>query len=72
VTKDDVFAIYDSLAEAQAILHDHLESGEHSLREALASLQRVLSEDGLPRALYDIGYFPSITLLRPVERTRRL
>jgi hypothetical protein len=72
VTKDDVFAIYDSLAEARAILHDHLECGKHSPPEALASLQRVLSEDGLPRALYDIGYFPSIMPLRLVERTRRL
>jgi hypothetical protein len=58
VTKDDVFAICNSLAEAQAILHDHLECGNHSPAEALAKLQHVLSEDGLLRALY-IGYFPS-------------
>jgi hypothetical protein len=64
VSKDDVFAIFaicDSVAEAQAILHDHLECGKHSPAEALAKLQRVLSEDGLLRALYDVGYFPPTT-----------
>jgi hypothetical protein len=47
--------------EAQAILHDHLESGKHSPAEALAKLQRVLSEHGLLRALYDVGYFSPTT-----------
>jgi hypothetical protein len=58
VSKDDVFAICDSVAEAQAILHDHLECGQHSPAEALAKLQCVLSKDGLQRALYDVGCFP--------------
>ena len=56
MNKDDVFAICDSVAEAQAILHDHLECGKHSPTEALAKLQCVLSEVGLLRAFYDVGY----------------
>jgi hypothetical protein len=63
VTKDDVFAICDSVADAQAILHDHLECGKHSPAKVLAKLQRVLSEAGLLRALYDIEYFPATTPL---------
>jgi hypothetical protein len=66
VIKDELFAICDSIAEAQAILHDRLECGKHSPAEALAKLQRVLPEDGLLRALYDIGYFPATT--PPVSR----
>jgi hypothetical protein len=58
VSKDDVFAICDGVAEARAILHDHLECGKHSPAEAQAKLHCVLSEDELLRALYDVGYFP--------------
>ena len=58
MSKNEVFAICDSVAETQAILHDHLECGKYSPAGALAKLQCVLSEDGLPRAFYDVGYFP--------------
>jgi hypothetical protein len=61
VTKDDILAICDGLAEAQAILHNHLEHGKQSPAEALAKLQRVLSEGGSLLALYDVGYFPATT-----------
>ena len=46
----DLFLICDCVAEAQAILHDHLECGNHSPAEALARLQSVLSEEALLRA----------------------
>jgi len=65
VSKDEVFAIFaicDSIAEAEAILHDHFEYGKYSPAGALAKLQCVLSDDGLLRALYDVGYFPPATL----------
>jgi hypothetical protein len=61
VSKDEVFAICDSIAEAEAILHDHLECGKYSPAEALVKLQCVLSEDGLLRALCDFGYVAPAT-----------
>jgi hypothetical protein len=56
-----LFLICDCVAEAQAILYDHLECGKHAPMEALARLQRVLSEDEVLRALYAVGYFPATT-----------
>jgi len=49
------------VTEAQAILRDHLECGLHSPAETLVRLQRVLSDEGLLRALYTAGYFPGTT-----------
>jgi hypothetical protein len=56
MTNHDLFLICDCVAEAQAILHDHLKCGKHSAAEALERLQRVLSEEPLRRALHDVGY----------------
>jgi hypothetical protein len=66
MTNHDLFLICDCVAEAQTILHDHLECGKHSPAEVLTRLQRVLSEEALLRALHDVGYFPRAT--PPVSR----
>jgi hypothetical protein len=61
MTNHDLFLICDCVAEAQSILHDHLECGKHSPAETLARLRSVLSEEPLLRALYEVGYFPATT-----------
>ena len=52
------FEICDRVAEAQAILHDHLECGKYTPQEALQKLQAVMSEDGLIYAMWKVGFFP--------------
>jgi hypothetical protein len=47
MTTDDIHVICDYVSEAAAILHDHAESGRHTPAEALARLQKLLSEEAL-------------------------
>ena len=56
-----VFAIRERVAEAQALLHDHVECGKHSAADVIAKAQAGLSESELPRAMFDVGYFPPNT-----------
>lgn len=55
------FAICDRVAEVQAILHDHLEGGKHSAAEVVAKVAALMAEEGLLRAMYEVGYFPPDT-----------
>ena len=53
-----VWEICERLAEVQALLHDHIECGEHSAADVVAKAQAVLSEPELLRAMFDVAYFP--------------
>jgi hypothetical protein len=57
MSDEAVFAICERVAEFQALLHDHLECGKHSAAEVIAKAQSILSEDGLLRAMWEVGYF---------------
>ena len=59
--QEDVFAICERVAEAQAILNDHREGGRYSADEVVAKLDALLAEEGLLRAMYEVGYFPPTT-----------
>jgi hypothetical protein len=50
--------ICERVAEAQALLDDHLAGSKHSAAEVVAKAQAVLSEAELLRAMFDVGYFP--------------
>ena len=56
-----VWAICERVAEVQALLHDHVECGKHSVADVVAKAQSVLSEAELLRAMFDVGYFPPNT-----------
>jgi hypothetical protein len=58
MSNDPTQAIAEAVAEAQAILQDHLESGIGAPAAVLARVNRVLSERTPIRALYDAGLFP--------------
>jgi hypothetical protein len=62
--QETAFAICERVAEAQTLLNDHIEGGKHSAETVVAKLNALLSEAGLLRAMWQIGYFP-------VERRRR-
>ena len=64
-TTEQAFAIYERVAEVQALLHDHIECGKHSAADVIAQAQAVLSEPELLRTMFDVGYFPPNT--PPVE-----
>jgi hypothetical protein len=59
MSNDPTHAIAEAIAEAQAILHDHLDGGVGSPADALARANLVLSERTLIRALHDTGFMPS-------------
>jgi hypothetical protein len=56
-----VFAIWERVAEVQALLDDHIAGGKHSAADVVAKAQAVLSEPELLRAMFDVGYFPPNT-----------
>ena len=56
-----VWVICERVAEVQALLHDHVECGNHSVADVVAKAQSVLSEPELLRAMFDVGYFPPNT-----------
>jgi hypothetical protein len=53
-----IWAICERVAEVQALLDDHVAGGKHSAADVIAKAQTVLSEPGLLRAMFDVGYFP--------------
>lgn len=55
--KSAAWAICDRLAEAQALLHDHLESGRFTSDEIVKKLAALMSEEGLLRAMWQLEYF---------------
>jgi hypothetical protein len=55
---DPAHAIAEAISEAQAMLHDHLESGVGAPADVLARVNKVLSDRRLMRALSHAGVFP--------------
>ena len=55
------WAICDRVAEAQALLHDHLESGSYTADELVRKLAALMAEEALKRAMWEVGYFPPNT-----------
>jgi len=53
-----LLAICERVAKLQALL---LGDGKHTAADAVAKAQAVLSEAGLLRAMFDVGYFPANT-----------
>ena len=52
MANNPVWAICDRVAEVQALLHDHIECGNHSAADVVAKAQSVLSEAELLRAMF--------------------
>lgn len=46
------------VAMRSALLHDHLESGRFTADELVQKLAVLMKEEGLPRAMWEVGYFP--------------
>ena len=57
MTKNPTWAICERVAEAQALLDDHIEGGSHSAAEVVKKLDTLFFEEGLLRAMYEVGYF---------------
>ena len=57
------FGICDRVAEAQVLIHDHVECGKHKAQEVVARLRALFEEQTLLQAIYDVGYFPQNTPL---------
>lgn len=57
------FEICERVAEAQALIHDHMECGKHTAEEVVARLRALFEERALLQAMYDVGYFPQNTPL---------
>ena len=56
-----VWQICERVAEAQAMLNDHREHGRRSEAELVRHLAALLNEDGLLRAMWEVGFFPPDT-----------
>ena len=54
-------AICERVAEAQAMLHEHLEGGRFTADEIVRKLAALMKEEGLLRAMWEVGYFPPDT-----------
>lgn len=52
------WAICDRVAEAQALLHDHLEGGRFTTDEMVRKLAALMAQEALLRAIWEVGYFP--------------
>ena len=57
----NAWQICERVAEAQAMLNDHLEHGRHTEFELIQKLAALLNEDGLLRAMWAVGFFPPDT-----------
>ena len=53
--------VCERVAEAQALLHDHVEDKKHTATEVVARLDALFKENGLLRAMWEVGYFPPDT-----------
>ncbi len=61
MSNDPTHVLAEAIAQAQGILHDHLQSGMGAPADVLAKVNGILSERSLIRALYDAGFFPRET-----------
>jgi hypothetical protein len=59
--KANTWAICGRVAEARAMLHDHLEGGRFTADEIVRKLAALMKEEGLLRAMWEVGYFPPDT-----------
>jgi len=57
------FEICERVAEAQALIHVHVEFGKHTAKEVARRLRLLLEDRTLLEAMYDVGYFPQNTPL---------
>jgi hypothetical protein len=55
--QNTAFEICERVAEAQALIYDHVECGKHSTEEFVVGLRVLFEERGLLQAMYDVGYF---------------
>ena len=55
------WAICERVAEAQALLHDHTEGGRFTADELVRKLAALMAEEGLLRAMWEVGYLPPDT-----------
>lgn len=58
--QDNALALAERAAEVQAILHDQ-EIDAITTNEALRRIRAVMVEEGLLRAMHEVGYFPPDT-----------
>jgi hypothetical protein len=56
VDREKVFAICERVAEAQTLLNDRVEG--NTAEAVVAKLSALLKEEGLQRAMWEVGYFP--------------
>ena len=54
-------AICERVEEAQTILNDHIEGGRFTADELVRKLTALMAEEGLLRAMWEVGYFPPAT-----------
>ena len=59
--KAHAWAICKRVAEAQALLNDHLEGGRFTADDVVRKLAAIMAEEGLLRAMWEVGYFPPDT-----------
>lgn len=57
-----VWQICERVAEAQAVLEDHVAGGKHTSEDVVKRLHTLFGEDELLRAMHAVGYFPPRTL----------
>lgn len=59
--KANAWAICERVAEAQAMLNVHIEGDRFTADELVRKLAALMTEDGLLRAMWEVGYFPPDT-----------
>jgi hypothetical protein len=57
----NAWAICNRVAEAQALLHDHLECGRFTTDGLVRKPAALTAEEGFLRAMWEVGYFPHDT-----------
>ena len=55
---DQVSAICETVADLQALLHDHVDCGKHTAAEVAAKMHAILDNREVLQARHDVGYFP--------------
>ena len=55
--KQAAWQICERVSEAQALLNDHIEGGRLTASELVRKLNALFEEQGLLRAMYDVGFF---------------
>jgi hypothetical protein len=59
--KASAWAICERVAEAQTLVNDHLEGGRFTADVIVRKLAALMKEEGLLRAMWEVGYFPPDT-----------